>query len=402
MDEAVQLALKNNERARKAPFRVEQAEGSLDRARGAFFPTIQAAGTGTLHSEVDKAGRIVTTQATATLSQPLITLSAFPLYSQASHQRNSERYGAQNDLRVLAFDTARAFLQTLASERVLEAASRRLDRARANVQNAEARAATQLASVNDVTKARLELTSSQREMTVAQGSVTRAYLQLGFLVGRAVTPPLASPDRTTQAAQAFEASPQSQVTAALGRRADVLSAHERTEALRSSAAEPLYRLAPQLTAQGQIRVLPDPLPSEKGVDETGTLNLVWTIFDAGFRYADRRTRVAQAESQALDESLLRRSVETDIATALVSLRAARDTFKIAEEAVDAATKNSEETEILYRQGLARALELTDANAKRFDAEVSRASAKLSMEQAYLELRYALGFGPLDETEGTSQ
>jgi len=43
-----------------------------------------------------------------------------------------------------------------------------------------------------------------------------------------------------------------------------------------------------------------------------------------------------------------------------------------------------------------ALEVTDANAKRFDAEVSQASAKLSMEQAYLELRFALGLGPIDE------
>ena len=32
------------------------------------------------------------------------------------------------------------------------------------------------------------------------------------------------------------------------------------------------------------------------------------------------------------------------------------------------------------------------------AEVSRASAKLSMEQSYLELRFALGFGPLDDEE----
>ena len=102
------------------------------------------------------------------------------------------------------------------------------------------------------------------------------------------------------------------------------------------------------------------------------------------------------ESQALDESLLRRSVENDVAIAIITLKGAREALRIADEAVTAAVKNSEETEILYRQGLARAIELTDANARRFDAEVSRASAKLSMEQAYLELRHALGFGPVDD------
>ena len=65
-------------------------------------------------------------------------------------------------------------------------------------------------------------------------------------------------------------------------------------------------------------------------------------------------------------------------------------------AVTAAQRNTAETELLYKQGLARAIELIDANARRFDAEVNRATAKLAMEQAYLELRFALGLDPTDE------
>jgi outer membrane protein TolC len=183
--------------------------------------------------------------------------------------------------------------------------------------------------------------------------------------------------------------------AAVQRRADVKSAQERTEALRAAAREPYYRLIPTLSLQGQMRFTPAPLQTEKGVDESATATLTWTIFDAGARYADRRVRVAQAESQALDERLLKRSVESDVALALASLKAARDAYRIAETGVAAAQKNTEETEILYRNGLARAISLTDANAKFFDAEVSRESAKLSMEQAYLDLRFALGFSPLD-------
>jgi outer membrane protein TolC len=54
---------------------------------------------------------------------------------------------------------------------------------------------------------------------------------------------------------------------------------------------------------------------------------------------------------------------------------------------------------LYQQGLASAFEVSDANDKRFDAEVTQAAAQLQMEQAYLDLRNALGFGPLDEPKG---
>ncbi|MEA2751569.1 MAG: hypothetical protein QOI41_5712, partial [Myxococcales bacterium] len=79
-------------------------------------------------------------------------------------------------------------------------------------------------------------------------------------------------------------------------------------------------------------------------------------------------------------------------------RTARDAYRIAGEAVAASQKLVEEEEILYRQGLARAIEVTTANSQRFDAEVSRASAKLSMEQAYLDLRFALGLAPIDENQ----
>jgi outer membrane protein TolC len=84
--------------------------------------------------------------------------------------------------------------------------------------------------------------------------------------------------------------------------------------------------------------------------------------------------------------------------ALAALRTARANLKNADAAADAAQRNSDETDILYRQGLARAIEVTDANQKRFDAELNREGARLTMEQAYLDLRNALGFGPLDANE----
>ena len=396
LEDAIRLALMNNERAQKAPLRVETAEGQLDRARTAFYPSLTAGGAGTWNSVTDKSGRAITTNGTVTLTQPLLTPSAFPLYAQARHQRESERWGANQDVRLLTFDTARAFLQVLTAGRVLEAASKRLDKAKANLHDAEARAQAQLASTNDATRAQAELSTSMSEVAKAQGTVGKAYAQLSFLVGKRVEGTLTEPDRTTQAAESFEGAAQQQVQGAIDRRPDVKSAAERTLALKLSAQEPLYRLIPSLSAQGQMRLIPDPLPTEKATDETITLNLTWNVFDQGARYADRRTRLAQAESQQLDEKELRRSVATDVELAIIALHTARDAYRIAGEAVATAQKLVEEEEILYRQGLARALEVTTANSARFDAEVSRASAKLSMEQAYLDLRFALGLAPIDE------
>jgi len=397
LEEAVRLALAHNERALRAPLRIKAAEGQLARARAAFLPSLDAGGSGTLSSREDRTGNRLSGSGVLTLTQPLFRLPAIPLYAQSRHQLESERWGAVQDKRLVAFDTARAFLVVLTSERVLEAATRRLERARANQQNAEVRAKAQIASTNDVTRAILETAAAAREVAQAQAGVARAYLSLEFLMGQPASRPLATPDRTTQAAETFGISPETMVRAAEERRPDIRAAKERTAALYQAAREPLFRLAPALVASAQGRLSSGTVEPEPLYSGTAQLSLSWELYDAGVRYGDRRTRLAQAESQALDERLLRRSVATDIGLALASLAAARDSYRIAEEAVAAAQRNTQETELLYEQGLARAIELIDANARRFEAEVSRATAKLAMEQAYLELRFAAGLGPSDDS-----
>ncbi|MCL2776480.1 MAG: TolC family protein [Polyangiaceae bacterium] len=396
LEDAINLALANNERALKAPLRIDTAKGQRDRAITAFLPSLTAAGSSQWRATEDSANRNFVHSGTVTFSQPVLNPSAFPQYSQASHQLESEKWGALQDTRVLAFDTARAFLQVLTAERVLVAAERKLETAQANLHDSEARAQAGLTSTNDATRSRIDLASSQREVAQDEGTVARARQQLSFLLGRPVTGSLAQPERTMLSAQSVGTASANQIKTALDKRADVRSARERTLALRASAREPLYRLIPSASFQAQMRFLPDPLATERGVDEMATLNLSWAIFDAGVRYADRRTRLAQADSQALDEQLLRRSVDNDVKVATISLHAARDSYRILNDALTSAQKNVEETEILYRQGLAKAIEVIDANGRRFDSEVSVATAMLQMEQAYLDLRFALGLGPTDD------
>jgi len=71
-------------------------------------------------------------------------------------------------------------------------------------------------------------------------------------VGRTITGGLTAPDRITQTAARSAIRPEEAAQNAEARRPDVRASHERTEALRASAKEPLYRLAPTLGASAQI------------------------------------------------------------------------------------------------------------------------------------------------------
>jgi outer membrane protein TolC len=393
---AIDLALAHNERALKTPLRVEAAVGGVDHARAAFLPTLVATGIPAWSSIADKGGRNFSGSGALLLSQPLIEPPAFPLYSQARHTLEAERWGAVEDLRLLAFDTASAFLTALSTDQLLLAAEQRLARAQADMDDSAARAAAGLTSSNDVTRASVAVSTAQTQVATAQGNVERAYLQLAFLVGQSIKGPLAPPERTTSNARKNVWEPEEVARRAEDRRPDVKAAAEHTQSLLAFAREPLYRLAPTLGLVGALKQIIDPLPADTATSGSVTLTLTWTIYDAGVRYADRRTRLAQMESAWLDEHMLRRSVATDIATAVASLRAAREVLRVSEQAVVMAEKNTDETTILYKQGLAKAIEVTDANASRYDAEVTRATAKLGMEQAYLNLRFALGLGPISD------
>jgi outer membrane protein TolC len=395
LEEAVRLALSGNERALKAPLRVEVAEGQLDKARAAFLPTLSANGVGSLHP-LDKNSRLFSGNSTVQLSQPVLALPAFPLYASARRQVEAERWGAAQDKRLVAFDTARAFVVVLNTQRLLDAARKRLERARAVEQNADARARAQLAGTNDVTLARVDTATAARDVATAEGNLARAYVQLSFLVGRPVAGALADPERTMRAAETGAFRAEDVLKLAEARRPDVRSAEEKTASLREAAREPLYRLLPTLALTGQVKLTADAVAPDKTADESAQLTLTWNLYDAGVRYADRRVRVAQAESQALDERALRRSIAADVGLALASLKAARETYRISGDALEAARQNAAETSSLYNQGLIRALELVTAESRRYDAEVSRETARLSVQQAYLDLRLALGLDPTED------
>ena len=92
---------------------------------------------------------------------------------------------------------------------------------------------------------------------------------------------------------------------------------------------------------------------------------------------------------------LARRVEIDVRVAVAELAAARNSLVAAEQGADAARRSEEETTVLYRQGLAKAIELVNGNSTKFDAEVAVAAAELGVRQAELDLRAALGLFPLD-------
>ncbi|MGH7294166.1 MAG: TolC family protein, partial [Polyangiaceae bacterium] len=358
-----------------------------------FMPVVTATGGDTQTANVAPKSPVNVGTSALTLNQPLLNASAFPLYSQARNLADAQRAQNVDDKRLLSFATATAFFQVLNAQDIFTAADRQLENSKANLVNTQARAESGLSSSNDVTRAQLDLNVASREVEIDKGTLDNAFLQLALTVNTPVPSTVVPPTATLAAARRPPGAPEALVRAAMDRRPDVQVAKYQARAAHDFADEPLLRLVPTLGLQGEALV-GTALPGGRWNDETVQATLTWTLFDQGVRYADKRSRDAQADISELNLHLLGRTVDAQVRSAAALLTSAQAAFRVAEESVKFARQNVEETGILYRQGLAKAIELIDANDSRFAAEVNYASAEFGMAQAYLALRQALGLDPL--------
>jgi len=395
LERAVQLAVERNERAAIAETTVEAAEARVGRAKTAFLPRVDISGSWRNDFETDSTDR--TLQTAALLTQPVFDARVFPLYRMARFERDATRFTAADTRRLLAFDAAATFLTTLSLEQVLLAAENRRAFAQTNLDDVRARFEAGLVSSNDVTRAELELATAVRGVAQATGDVQSSRIDLETLV-RTDVETLAQPVALLDAADEAPAASETLIAAAQDRRPDIAAQRASIEALRAFAQEPNARWLPSVLFQAQTRNVNEASLTDRANAGFFGFSLAWPVFDAGVRGADRAERNALVRGAELQLELERRDVERELRGAAVELASEQAALREAVAALRAARKNADETSALYREGLASALELADANRQLFEAEVAEVTARFRMAIAYLAWREASGLGPVG-TEG---
>ncbi len=411
LDQAVSLALERNERALATREDVKAADARVARARSFFLPTITT--TGIYQRRAYEVKRLVgdtevVIQRYNGLSNTLgLNLTLFDARSLAAlsavrAQRNADVAAATESRRQLAFEVSQAFLATLGAAQVQEASTRRLAFAGQSLEAAKARYAAGLASINDVTRAELEYATAEVGVTQVKGQVETSVLHLGYLLDApdSVRGPLVVPEFLIEAASAEAANSEALVDEALARRLDVGSLRWTASSQRVLAKVPMLGWLPSLSASGQYRITNEASFNNRTWNWNVGATLSWTLFDGLARFADRRERQAQAKLADLDVQAATRRVDVEVREALVSLENQRASLKQASVAHDVAKKNAAETAELYRQGLASALEVADANVSLFEAEVALVQERYGLGVAFLNLEAALGLDPFGKEPRT--
>jgi len=411
LDEAVKLALERNERALAAHEDVIAANARVAQARSFFLPTITSTSTYTRRAyEVRRLvgesevviSRFNALSETLALSLTLFNASSLTGLSAVRAQRDAAVAAAAEGRRQLAFEVSQAFLATLGASQVKDASERRFAFARQNLEAAKARFAAGLASVNDVTRAELEYATAEVGVTQVKGQVETSVLQLGHLLDAAdaVRGRLVVPEFLIEAAAAEAADTEALVAEALDRRLDLGSLRSLAASRRALARLPMLGWVPSLSASGQYRLTNEAAFNNKNWNWNVGATLSWSLFDGGTRFAEHREDKALARLADLDVQAATRRVDVEVREALVSLANQRASLRQATVAQEVAKKNAAETAELYRQGLASALEVADANVSLFEAEVALVQERYGLGVAFLNLEAALGLDPFGKEPRT--
>ena len=394
LERVIELAIARDERAAIAGQNAASASARIDKARSFFFPTVTVSGAYTRRGRASEFQEYNALSATLQVGLTLFDARGFPLYRQAKYESQAADLEAREQRRLLAFEAADAYLATLGQERVVAAAEHRVEFARQNLADTKARAAASISSSNDATRAELELATAERELVRARAELDTAYLQLGHLIGVDIQPPLAAPATLLAAANVPPGLAKQLTGEAQTRRMDLAANREHARAAWEFADEPRMRWFPSLGLAGQARATNESGLANATNDWFISVTATWELWDGGERGADTAEREAQARIAELEVSATARTIALEVRTALAQLAHAQELVGHAQAAVDAARKNVNETSVLYKQGLARAIEVADATAGLFDAEVALARESYGLGVALLDLRAALGLDPL--------
>ncbi len=396
LEKAVELAATRNERAAISDQNVVVADAAVIKARAAWLPLIAVGNANVTWKPFDVASKASTANpnlseaAALTVTQPLFVPTAYPLFHQAKNNLIGQRERTVDDKRVLGFDTAHAYLAVLLADAVVKDAEKKLHTAKEDLDATTAQFKAQLVSINDQTRAQIELSGAVRELEQDKGALEQAYIQLEFLISAIIDRQIVPPTALIEASAIPPPTPQALLAAAWQRRPDLRSKRDDAVAAHDFASEPHLRFVPTLSAVATGLASSNGEPNNHDFDAQLALVASWSIFDGLSRDADEQSRGAQAVIADLNADALQRSVTEQIKLAIAQLVSAQAELVAAKDAATAGEKSATETSILYTRGLATALELTDANDSRFEADVALAQAQDTVAEAYLSLRQAMG------------
>lgn len=410
LDQAIDYAQRRNPDAVTAVQRIARAEAALDEANATFWPQLQL---GARYAVTDNPAAVFANlvnqevldfQATdfndldaidnlnlnARVDLPLYAGGARFAARRAAHAGRAAAADSSEAIQhELGFQTARAYLSVLEARAFVEAAEAAVGSFEANLGIAQQRFEAGTLLKQDLLDIQVRLSRAREDRVRARNAEALALRALANVMGLpedAAAPTLAE-ETPSLAVPAGSGAPQ---------RPEIEALEHRIEQATAGVNRARAGYIPTVGAFSSFMF-------DQGFVEDGNrfsymagVAVEWKVFDGLGTPA--RVRQAQAEIGVTEQALrkTRLGISLQVEQARIRLEDAVERLGVTEREIELAEESAQLTRDRFREGLAIATQLIDAETALTVARVRRANSRIARLLALAELRRALGL-PIADT-----
>jgi outer membrane protein len=389
------LALRHNPKTRLGWAAIRASEAGVELARAGYWPQIDANFTGQRSRALNFSGQPANIQtrygASISLSYLLWDFGARSgMLEQGKFELVSVRLTQDQTLQDVILQLEQSYYQVLGLQAVVEVNRQSLKDAQKNLNAAQDRRASGLATVGDVYKAEAALAGSRLAVQQAEGQLASARGALATVIGDTPDTPLTLAAWEEQPAHEMPTqSVASLMEDARNARPELLSAKVQEQAATAKLTATRGSGLPTLNFDantGRTRVL--------DIGDSSQFNAMLTLKVPLFAGFGDRAAIHQAEAQ-LDSSRvniddLRSQVELQVWQSYQNLRTAAATLDSSAAQLRSAALAADVSNARYKSGLETILDVLITQTTLANARVQQVQARLDWAAARTALGHAVG------------
>lgn len=409
LEEALEIAVKENFDIRIAQTNLERSALLSKKAYGVVLPNVNAsydyAVNNVVEAEIPGAGTIVLqdrTQQRAAVafdwtlvsgrSLPLI-LNAYDAVDQSILQYDQQR-------ETLLFATSLAYFNALTAQRTVRIRERALDISKRNAELANAQSELGSASSVDTLRAEVAVATAEQDLVQAQITKLLADRALAVLINRIDARGQLTPFRLERPPVPIT-DERDLLDIALEERFDLKLA-ELDFAIADRLVDESYtKFLPELVMTGSLSTT-----NVAGFGANNNWNVTfsarWALFEGGQTYWELRERKYDVETAAIAIEQNKVRIADNVEQSRLNLANAQSNYEAALRRADLARRSSELAQAQFEVGASTQLEVLDANRSLADAEASEALGQLQVDLARLELERVTKIDPSTVAGGDAQ
>lgn len=316
--------------------------------------------------------------------------------AKANSRAAQEAYNAARQLLIL--QTVQAYYGLLTADRSIDVQKENLRSKQEHWDLARARFRAGVRSYSDVLNAQIQMKQTEIDLITAQSQRKSALIALNILMGNPAVAPTTIKDSLE-----FEPTQENldaYIATAFERRPEVKQAVDQLDAARANRAFAVHDALPALSISGfwnYSPTMPPPTPITTGAPFSG-FNPYWQVnlgvsvpfWDGGTRIQEARRTLAGVRDQEANVETVKRTVESEVSDAFLSLERNQQIYQIARDEVSAAREDLKIVTERYKNGAASFLEVVDAEANLLSVQLASVQSLYSFHIARFQLKRAAG------------